>query len=113
MAWGHLLFSVCAFLINAHFTGTLLGYGAGAQLRDLFVYFVLGLPMAIAVWLASDALHVPAPALLVALAALGCLAYVAASWLLRLDAVREAHTLLRHRKPSSAPAPVPPRASTR
>ena len=54
VAWAVVLFSILAFLINAHYTGKLLGYGARAQIADFAPVLLLALPMGVAVAWASQ-----------------------------------------------------------
>ncbi|GAB1232683.1 lipopolysaccharide biosynthesis protein [Ferrigenium sp. UT4] len=75
IAWAQVAVSLFAFLVNAHYSRVLLGYGAFAQLRDLGALFAATVPMTLAMLALTAWLEI-APALELLLAgAAGAAAY--------------------------------------
>lgn len=57
MVWGLVAFSFIAYWINSFFTVSLIGYGWGAQMRDLLPMVLLGLAVALAGY-GSSVIHI-------------------------------------------------------
>ena len=98
MAWGLVAVSATAFLINSHYSGRMLNYGALKQLRDVLPYILLSAAMAMMVMLAGAAMSDLATgwrALTQVLA--GSVFYLGAMHMLKMDASSYAKDLLRLR----------------
>jgi O-antigen/teichoic acid export membrane protein len=98
IAWGLVAVSVTAFLINAHYSGRMLNYGALKQLRDVLPYILLSAAMAMVVMLVGVAVSELATgwrALTKVLA--GSVFYLGAMLMLKMDASSYAKDLLRLR----------------
>lgn len=108
IAWATVVSSILAFLINAHYSRTLIGYGPVRQLRDLLPYFLLTLAMAVVVASTEYACASLTPGKRLALEVLsGALFYIGlASWL-RMPAVGYAIEVLRSLRPSNHAASKP------
>ena len=98
MAWGLVAVSATAFLINSHYSGRMLNYGALKQLRDVLPYILLSAAMAMMVMLVSAAMSELATgwrALTQVLA--GSVFYLGAAYLLRMEASTYARDLINVR----------------
>jgi O-antigen/teichoic acid export membrane protein len=95
LAWSQVVTAALAFPISAHYTGTLLGYGAVAQLRDIFPVMVISTAMALSVawtgslWVEDSALK------LATMVGLGAGIFFAIAFSVRLASMREALALAR------------------
>ena len=98
MAWGLVAVSATAFLINSHYSGRMLNYGALKQLRDVLPYILLSAAMAMMVMLVSATMSELATgwrALTQVLA--GSVFYLGAAYLLRMEASTYARDLINVR----------------
>ena len=98
IVWSTVLFTLIAFLINAHYTGRFLDYGPRAQIMDCLPVLALAVPMALLVgWL--EQIWQPELALLelVVLAGVGAGMFLSMAWLLRLPHLAETIKWFRSR----------------
>jgi teichuronic acid exporter len=95
IAWAQVAIGVARFLINAHYTGALVGYGVREQLRDFIPYLLVSIAMALTTWSAGLPFTIPAPTLLAIQVAVGAFFYGATCKLLRLSAFEEAYDHVR------------------
>jgi teichuronic acid exporter len=89
MIWGMLALSIISYYLNSYYTGVLLGYRIGEQLRDLLPYLSLSVLMGIAVY--SSGL-IPYPNywfMLLVQITIGIITYVSLCRLFRLPAFME------------------------
>lgn len=89
IAWAVVLQSLISFFISAHYSKTLLHYGAWRQVRDVLPYFGLGLIMAVSVWWSGRVMDLPATAELALLSTAGAVLYFGSCHLFRLAAFEE------------------------
>jgi teichuronic acid exporter len=95
LAWSQVAFTVVAFLINAHFTGKIINYGALGQVIDVFPVIVVGLIMAA---IASSAGSLVSSDLIYVLSLqvlLGMLSYFFLCHFLKIKAYCDIRALLR------------------
>jgi O-antigen/teichoic acid export membrane protein len=96
MAWSQVVLGVVAFVLNAHYSGRYLRYGAWAQARDVLPYLLVGLIMSATVWTLDGLIAGATPAMrLTAGTATGCLLYVGGCAALRLPGFLELVRWLR------------------
>ncbi len=57
IAWIQVFLGVLGFFINAYYSGVLLGYGPWRQLRGILPFGLVGMVMALIVWLVGQLLH--------------------------------------------------------
>jgi O-antigen/teichoic acid export membrane protein len=94
VAAGYFAASIVAFVINAHFSGRILGFGVIAQARELAPPILVAMPGALLAWLISQNWAANPAIVVVCLALLGFLTHVALCILFRLSAWRELIALL-------------------
>ena len=96
IAWSTVFSALIAFLVNAHYSRTMIGYGPLKQLRDLGAYITLtaGMVALVALLAYTLAWLTPGKRLLLELTA-GAAFYVSAAAMLRLPAVAYASEVLR------------------
>ncbi|MBX3489214.1 lipopolysaccharide biosynthesis protein [Parvibaculum sp.] len=95
VAWAVVLSSILAFLINAHYTNKLLGYGARAQVADFASVLLLALPMGLAVACASEVWDAPPFIQVPALVLAGALMFGTLVALFNVGPYRDAIGLIR------------------
>ncbi len=95
MAWSVVVYSAVSFVINAHYTGRLLGYGAYKQAIDSFPAVLSGLGMTVAVLAISNALHFYPLFNLVILSTVGAISYFGFAKLFRVDEVTKIYNYLK------------------
>jgi O-antigen/teichoic acid export membrane protein len=76
IAWAMVGSSLFAYFVNAHYSKIFLGYGALKQLRDLLPIILAVIPMALVTYSLLGVVHASPPIKLVAISAIGCLAYI-------------------------------------
>ena len=81
---------IMSFLINGHYTGVFLGYGAVRQIGDILPYGAVTILMVMGAWPISLCVSLKPPVMLVLQTAVGVLIYFAACKFLRLAAFRDA-----------------------
>jgi len=96
IAWSQVVFNGAAFVINAHYSGKLLGYGARAQWRDIWPVIVVAALAAIVVRFSSGYLPEDSLLALLGLIILGVATFFGAGWIVRLKALREIQMLPWH-----------------
>ena len=90
IAWSQVVFSVAAFLINAHYTQRFLGYGVVMQTKDCLPIVGTAIPMGLIVLGASE-FWTPQPLLaLFGLSALGALSFLLLCKVFNLEVLRDA-----------------------
>lgn len=94
IAWSQVVFGALAVLINARYTARHLDYGTLAQLKDSVPAFAVALPMAILVYGLAARLSLPPALELITLVAVGAVFFLTLGWTCRLEALRDAVTLL-------------------
>lgn len=93
IAWSQVGLGVACFLLNAYYTGVLLGYTALQQARDFMPYLAVSVFMAGVVWVISSGLPMT-PGVLLLQVAVGASVYLVACKLLRLVAYEEAWAIV-------------------
>lgn len=78
--YGQIIVSILVFVLYSHFSGRLIGYSTGPQIRDFYVYLLMALVMGIAMYLVGGAINLPFPKLLVQ-TAVGVVVYLGLSYL--------------------------------
>jgi O-antigen/teichoic acid export membrane protein len=96
IAWSTVFSALVAFLVNAHYSRALIGYGPLKQLRDILAYLTLTAFMMAILALLGYTLSwlTPGKRLLVELAA-GAVSYLSVAAMLRLPAIAQASEVLR------------------
>jgi O-antigen/teichoic acid export membrane protein len=95
IAWSAVLAGVVAFVLNAHYSGRLVGYGPWRQVADLVPYANAALVMCLCTW-SITLTPLVSPVMLLAVQILvGSLVYVGLCFVCRLPAFIDAWTLLR------------------
>lgn len=102
IAWSVGCFGAVGFVINAHYTKRYLGYGAGAQFRDILPIIAAAVPMALGVYYLGQAWTAPAWLLLLTQVTVGVVSFLVISWVSGLTAMRDAVALFRRRKTAGA-----------
>ena len=98
IAWGSVGFGLLAFLINAYFTGKLLGYGSFKQAIDIAPTVIISTFMAVALmWLDNFMQYSEAMKLLI-LAVAGACIFTFAAIICQLDALRQVLDFVRMNK---------------
>jgi O-antigen/teichoic acid export membrane protein len=97
IAWVMVLQGLISFIINAHYSKVLLGYGAKNQLQDILPYLVIGLLVAVSVWSGSLLMDLSPEAELVILSAGGGALYIAICYTFRLIAFKEIIDIIARR----------------
>jgi O-antigen/teichoic acid export membrane protein len=95
IAWAVVVQGLFAFLINAHYSKMLLGYGALRQVQDVVPYVGVGLLMTVSVWWGSHVLDFPPAAELAILSIVGAAVYFLSCYLLHLAAVEEVVAVIK------------------
>jgi O-antigen/teichoic acid export membrane protein len=97
IAWSTVLGGVIGFVINAYYSGRLLGYGTLRQTLDLLPYVAVALLMVVGVW-AVNLLAMHSPLILLLLQILvGVFVYALLCYLFRLAAFSEAINIMMPR----------------
>lgn len=102
IAVSQVVYGVFALFVNCHYTGTLIGHGAAAQLRDAAPPLLAAAVMALAVGFTGIGLDLPVALELLVQVAVGAVVYVVLCLALRLAAFRETLALLRLARGRSA-----------
>lgn len=97
IAWGRVIQSIIAVLINSHYTKKFLGYGIAEQTKDCFPSFLLGAGMGSVVLAASHSIDMVGKIELLLLIFLGALFYVLGNLALGASAFKEAILFARGR----------------
>jgi O-antigen/teichoic acid export membrane protein len=98
IAWGLVAVSVTAFLINAHYSGRMVNYGALLQLRDVLPYALLTAAMAVIVMLVGAAVSELATGWrALAQVTVGAVFYLGTMHMLKMEASSYAKDLLKLR----------------
>lgn len=106
IAWSTALTGLICFFINAHYTGTILEYGAIKQLRDISPYLACSIVMAGCAW-AVTLLPVNAPIIIVSLqVAVGFVVYFVLCYFLKLSVFFEGLELLSNQMRKYLKRPV-------
>jgi O-antigen/teichoic acid export membrane protein len=87
IAWAQVVISLVAYFANAHYTKSMLNYGAWKQLNDLRVIFISVVPMAFVVYLLNDLVLAPGFARLILATAGGVVTYWLTCRILCADAM--------------------------
>jgi len=95
IAWAQVASSFLAYLINAHYSRVLLGYGAVKQIRDLSSLFAASVPMAIVMILLMEWIVAPQPIKLILIGLIGATTYLVVCKLLCKEAMDELLVLAR------------------
>lgn len=96
IAWSTVFSALSAFLVNAHYSRTIIGYGPIRQLRDLSPYLILTACMVVVVALSAHALAWLTPGKrLVLEVTVGAAFYLGFAAMLRLPAIAYAIEVLR------------------
>ena len=85
-----------SFLLNAYYTGVLLGYGATRQMLDVLPYTAVSIFMAACIWLISFSAPLSPIVMLMLQLSVGVGVYLGVCKLLRLSAFEEAWGLAAH-----------------
>lgn len=93
IAWSQVVFNMTAFIINAYYSGKLLGYGARAQLYDALPVFGVAGAAALVVHAVSAVLPKDSFMALLGLMVIGAITFFGFGWLSRLSALREVQAL--------------------
>jgi O-antigen/teichoic acid export membrane protein len=93
VAWSQVVFNLIAFVINAYYTGRLLGYGALAQFRDILPVFGVAALAAALVFGVSIHWRDDSPVGLLGLILIGGAAFFSMGWMARLDALHDMRSL--------------------
>lgn len=93
IAWSQVVFNGAAFVINAYYSGKLLGYGARAQWRDVWPVIVVAVLAALMVRVASNYLPEDSLLALLCLIVLGAAVFFGIGWAIGLKALREIQML--------------------
>jgi len=100
IAWAQVASSFLAYLINAHYSRVLLGYGAVKQIRDLSSVFAASVPMAIVMILLVEWIAAPQPIKLLLIGLIGAATYLAVCKLLCKEVMDELLALARFQSAS-------------
>jgi O-antigen/teichoic acid export membrane protein len=98
IAWSQVAFGLAAFLINAHYTGKQLRYGAYAQAGDASAVFLVSAAMALAVFAIGRFIEAKMPVVLSVQIITGVIMFVALAVLFRLEVYRVVSELIRRRQ---------------
>jgi O-antigen/teichoic acid export membrane protein len=93
IAWSQVVFNLIAFVINAYYTGRLLGYGARAQFRDILPVFCVAALVGGGVYGVSIRWRYDTPLMLLGLILIGAAAFFAVASIARLDALHDIRSL--------------------
>lgn len=98
IAWSQVAFGFVGFLINAHYTGIFLGYGAWRQFKDFLPVLLVSAGMAASVHLVAERMDLAPNASLIVQVALGIAFYTFVSAGLGLSAFRDSVGLFLRRR---------------
>jgi teichuronic acid exporter len=98
MAWSQVFLGAVGFIINAYYSGVVLGYPVWRQMSDLIPYLLLSCFMAICVWLVGLSQTMPASLLFIVQVAVGCAVYVGLGILFKFSGFRGAIAIYRGRQ---------------